>query len=325
MPGWPSTGSTGLEGELGCEAAFAVVGGFLAGFVIAGQRAAGPAERPLGRPGERPAGFGAAAGEPSVAGSGGNPRRTRPGPPVGLLPTARPRVVQPRVCWRSGRCVPGRTCGHRPATQGRDPAASPRARPPQPPHLGRARLGGDAFDLDADQGAAPARPGTAAAVAGVALLLGCGPAQACTVTVPSWSSTVTRVAVGAGQVTGSAQANVAPWRRGRPVLPGGGGGVQATVGAQPPQHRHPLLGRVQGELGGIVAGVQDEQRHRPASSSRPSSARTCAAAVWSVSSAGCSRVASTGAVQASRARPKPAIHREAQPAMIGCPAECRKG
>ena len=60
--------------------------------------------------------------------------------------------------------------------------------PPQPQHLGRARLGGDAFGLDADDGATHDRPGAAGAVAGVALLLGMQPAQQATVTVPYWSS-----------------------------------------------------------------------------------------------------------------------------------------
>jgi hypothetical protein len=63
------------------QAAFAVVGrfflGFLAGFLIAGYRAAGPEERPVGRPEEHPEGFGAAAGEPSAHNSRGTPRRTR--------------------------------------------------------------------------------------------------------------------------------------------------------------------------------------------------------------------------------------------------------
>jgi len=54
-----------------------------------------------------------------------------------------------------------------------------------------------------------------------------------------------------------------------------------------------------------------------AASRRPSSARICAAAVWSGSSNGCSRRASTGAVQESRSKPSWAIHWKAQPAMIG--------
>ena len=51
--------------------------GFLAGFLSAGWRTAGPEVRPLGRPEEHPEGFGAAAGEPSAHNSRGNPRRTR--------------------------------------------------------------------------------------------------------------------------------------------------------------------------------------------------------------------------------------------------------
>src|SRR5215207_849332 len=95
------------------------------------------------------------------------------------------------------------------------------AGPPQPQHLGWARLGGDALDLDAQDGAAHDRPRPPRAMAGVAVLLGCSPAHAVTVTVPYWSSTVTRLAVGAGQVAASAKANLAPWRRGRPPAPGG--------------------------------------------------------------------------------------------------------
>jgi hypothetical protein len=58
---------------------------------------------------------------------------------------------------------------------------------------------------------------------------------------------------------------------------------------------------------------------------RSSSARTWQAAWWSVSSKGCSRAASTGAVQESRSKLTWAIHWKAQPATIGWPAECREG
>jgi hypothetical protein len=44
-----------------------------------------------------------------------------------------------------------------------------------------------------------------------------------------------------------------------------------------------------------------------------------------VSSKGCSLAASTGAVQKSRAKPSWQIHWNAQPAMIGWPAECLDG
>jgi hypothetical protein len=85
------------------------------------------------------------------------------------------------------------------------------------------------------------------------------------VTVPSWSSSQTRVAVGVGQVVGS-QLNLAPWRRGRPCcrVAVGWVGVETAVGAQPHQHRHAILGEVQGELGGVVAAVEHDQRHGPA-------------------------------------------------------------
>jgi site-specific DNA recombinase len=101
------------------------------------------------------------------------------------------------------------------------------AGPPQPQHLRRARLGGDPLYSHADDGAAHDRAGPRVPWPGWRCWVGCSPAQACTVTVPYWSSWQTRVAVGAGQVAGSAQLNVAPWRRGRPVLPGGGGGGSA--------------------------------------------------------------------------------------------------
>jgi site-specific DNA recombinase len=50
-----------------------------------------------------------------------------------------------------------------------------RAGPPQPQHLRWAGLGGDAFDLHADDGAAHDRPRSSGAMAGVALLLGMQP------------------------------------------------------------------------------------------------------------------------------------------------------
>jgi hypothetical protein len=63
------------------QAAFVVVGrlfrGFLVDFLIAGWRTAGPEGWPLGRPGERPEGFGAAAGDPNTHSRRENPLRTR--------------------------------------------------------------------------------------------------------------------------------------------------------------------------------------------------------------------------------------------------------
>jgi hypothetical protein len=40
-------------------------------------------------------------------------------------------------------------------------------------------------------------------------------------------------------------------------------GVEAAIRAQPHHHRHRLRGQVEGELGGVVAAVEDEQRHAP--------------------------------------------------------------
>src|SRR5215216_5786068 len=54
-----------------------------------------------------------------------------------------------------------------------------RAGPPQPQDLRWARLGGDALDLHAEDGAAHDRPRPTAAVAGVALLLGMQPVPGC--------------------------------------------------------------------------------------------------------------------------------------------------
>ena len=51
--------------------------GLVAGFLIAGWRGAGPDRWPLGRPGERPEGFGALAGDPNTHSRRGNPLRTR--------------------------------------------------------------------------------------------------------------------------------------------------------------------------------------------------------------------------------------------------------
>ena len=82
MSGWPLCEVGGAWRAAGAgQAALAVVVAFflglLVGFLMAGWRAAGPRRLPLGRPGERPAGFGAAAGEPSAHSSRETPRRTR--------------------------------------------------------------------------------------------------------------------------------------------------------------------------------------------------------------------------------------------------------
>jgi hypothetical protein len=83
---------------------------------------------------------------------------------------------------------------------------------------------------------------------------------------------------------------------------------------------------------GVVAGVEDEQGHRPAplAGRRASSADLrCGGVVGVVqgmqAAGGCRRRASTGAVHESRSKLTCAIHCQAQPAMIGSPAEWREG
>jgi hypothetical protein len=55
--------------------------------------------------------------------------------------------------------------------------------------------------------------------------------------------------------------------------PWGWVGVEAAVRSQPHQHRGGNVGEVQGELGGVVAGIEDDQGHRPASR-QPAKQRT---------------------------------------------------
>jgi site-specific DNA recombinase len=184
------------------------------------------------------------------------------------------------------------------------------AGPPQPQHLRRSRAGGHALDLDAEDGAAHDRPRPTAAVARMALLLGMQPrpgrhGHGAVLVVPADQGggrdrpgrRVSTVELGA----------VAPWSAGLAGWRGWRVGVEATVGAQPHQYRHVRRGQVEGELGGVVAAVEHKQRQGLAGS-RASSARICAAAVWSVSSNGCRRRPSTGAVQESRSKLSWAIH-----------------
>jgi site-specific DNA recombinase len=138
--------------------------------------------------------------------------------------------------------------------------------PPQPQHLRRPRLGGDALDLHADDGAAHDRPRPTAAVAGVALLLGMQPTPgrhghgAVLVVLADQGGGRGRPGgrVGAVELGAVAAwpARLARWRGWRV-------GVKAAVTAQPHQHRHASLGQVQGELGGVVAGIEHKQRHHP--------------------------------------------------------------
>jgi hypothetical protein len=236
------------------QAAFAVVGGFwpglVAGFLIAGYRqvpSSGPwaglgsARRVSAWP---PASRGRTAGaEPHAA-----PGRVTVAAGVGVVPMAaagRQRSGGPGAAgcgrpgparssgrpaqgggavgsssrgsaWRSGRCVPGRTGGHRPATSG--PGRAGRGRPttaiaPWVGACGRGSAG------PGRGGWCRARSVAAAGCRGrVALLGGMQPAPGL-----DGDRAVLVVLTGqggawVGQVVGSAQANLARWRRGRPPL-----------------------------------------------------------------------------------------------------------
>jgi hypothetical protein len=235
-------------------------------------------------------------------------------------------MVQPRVCLADRRCAPGRTGGYRPARPGPDRARRSRPTTATAPWAGGCGRG-------------PARPGRArwcrarsaaayGAVAGVALLLGMQP-------VPGLHGHGAVLVVladqggGRGRPGGRVGAVELGTVAARPAALGGTRrwwrvGVEAAVRAQPYQHRHLLLGRVQGELGGVVAAVEDEERHGLAGGQPAKQRVDLRGGGWSVSSTG-RRRASTGAVQESRAKPSCAIHWSAQPAMIGWPAEWREG
>jgi site-specific DNA recombinase len=142
-----------------------------------------------------------------------------------------------------------------------------RASPPRPQHLRRARLGGDPLDLDADDGAAHDRAGLAGAVAGVALLLGVQPSPRLhgdgAVLVVLAAQGGGRGGPG-GRVGEGELGAVAAWPARAAGWPWWRVGVEAAVRPQPHQHRYLLLGQVEGELRGVVAAVEDEQRHAPA-------------------------------------------------------------
>jgi hypothetical protein len=184
----------------------------------------------------------------------------------------------------------------------------------------------DPFDLDADDGPAHDRAGPGVPWPRWRCWLGSSPLQALTVTVPSWSSWQLRWR--SGRPGGrSAQLHLAPWRRGRPVLPGGGAGVgvAAAAPAQPHQHRHRDLGQVHAELGRVVAAVEHQPWHRTASGQaakqRPDLASGLLVGVGQRVQPG--RVDRGGpriAVDAELGDPRPG-----QPAMIGWPAEGWEG
>jgi hypothetical protein len=163
------------------------------------------------------------AGGPGAAG------RSRP-PPATAPPGREARPPgwwsSPGSAWRSGRCAPGRTCGHAPARPGPGPGAGAGAGPPRPRHFGGRVRAGPAGPGRGRRCRARSAAGFGCRGRGSWCWVGCSPDQAATVTVPSWSSVQARAAVAAGQVAGSAKATLAPWRRGRPA-PGGRGGGSA--------------------------------------------------------------------------------------------------
>jgi hypothetical protein len=126
--------------------------------------------------------------------------------------------------------------------------------------------------LDADDGAAHDRPRPTAAVAGMALLLGVEPG-------PRGDGHGAVLVVVAGQRGGRGRPGggvravelgaVAPWPAGLARWWGWRIGVEAAVRSQPHQHRHGRFGQVEGQLGGVVAGVEHEQGHRPAGAQPP--------------------------------------------------------
>jgi site-specific DNA recombinase len=142
-----------------------------------------------------------------------------------------------------------------------------RAGPPQPQHLRRTGPGGDPLDRHADDRAARDRPGSAGAVAGMALLLGVPPApgrhgHAAVLIVAGVQrggrggpgSRVSAAELGAVAARPAGGTRRAWWRV----------GVEAAVGSEPHQHDDGQVGEVEGELGGVVAAVKHKPWHRPA-------------------------------------------------------------
>lgn len=222
-----------------------------AAFLSTGARGACPDRRPFGHPGERPHGFGGLAGVPSASRSAATPRRTRQGVRrsagygrshgsrrsatavrasrscVYAASTSHVQrsawagwrsrgVVQPSVCLRKrkvcsrskrrtyARQMTAKSGGCGPCHQSQSTCGSCVMR-------GR-RLTSTRTSVPGTIGAGPRVPRPACRCT-----FGCNPAHARTRTVPYCSS------VGSGQVVGSLQSNLRPWRGGRPVSFGGGG------------------------------------------------------------------------------------------------------
>jgi site-specific DNA recombinase len=144
--------------------------------------------------------------------------------------------------------------------------------PPQPQHLGRAGLDGEALDLHADDGAAHDRPGCAGALARMVVLLGVqpGPAGDGHGAVLVILANQAGGRGGPGGRVGELELGAVP---ARPADPAGRRwwrvGVEAAVGAQSHQDRRGRLGEVQGELSGVIAGVEHKQRDGPTGGQAP--------------------------------------------------------
>src|SRR5512132_243714 len=139
--------------------------------------------------------------------------------------------------------------------------------PGPPQQLRRTCLGRDAFDLDAQDGAAHDRPWPTGAVAGVALLLGMQP-------IPGLDGHGAVLGVGGhvgggrgrpGGRVGAVELDPVATRPARAAgWPWWRVGVEAAIGSQPHQHRRLGVGQVQGQLGRVVAAVEHKPWHGPA-------------------------------------------------------------
>ena len=122
------------------------------------------------------------------------------------------------------------------------------------------RCGRDPFDLDADDGAAHDRPRPT--VPGrMALAAAHSRRQR---TVPYWSSTV--MGRSGWRPGGRSARELGPmltWPAG--LARAGGGSARSSGPTAAAPARGGSVGQVEGELGRVVAGVEDEQRHAPAS------------------------------------------------------------
>ena len=147
----------------------------------------------------------------------------QPGPAVGLLRAPRARGGPAEGLLAEAQGVLQVEAADVGAPEGVQVRVA-RAGPPQPEGLRfPVRRGRRATSTSTT---VPRRTGRALRVprSGCACRLGWSPAQARTRTVPYCPSSARRSAVGAGQVSGRVQSNLAPCRRGRPPFGDGGAG-----------------------------------------------------------------------------------------------------